>query len=201
MDLASLWLPIVLSAVVVFIASSIAWMVLPHHKADIKKLPNEAEFTRTLSEMDIPPGTYMWPNCENNAEMKSEEFKQRYEEGPWGNMNIVPRKPNFALNLMLMFVFYLVVSAIVGYLTSQARAPGADFLAVFEFASIGAFAGYCLGGFPHSIFFGRPVRAVFTDFVDGVVHALLTGVVFAWLWPAGAAADAAEALPGGVPGM
>ncbi len=32
--LLDLWLPIVVSAVIVFVASFLAWMVLPHHKGD-----------------------------------------------------------------------------------------------------------------------------------------------------------------------
>ncbi len=39
--LVQFWLPILASAVVVFLASSIAWMVLPHHKKDVKTLPDE----------------------------------------------------------------------------------------------------------------------------------------------------------------
>lgn len=35
----SLWLTIVLSAVAVFYASFVAWMILPHHKADWNGLP------------------------------------------------------------------------------------------------------------------------------------------------------------------
>ena len=37
--LSALWLPIVLSAVIVFVASSIMHMVLPYHRSDYHKLP------------------------------------------------------------------------------------------------------------------------------------------------------------------
>ena len=46
--LTSLWLPILLSAVVVFAASSIIHMVLPYHRNDFKKLPDEEGFLAAL---------------------------------------------------------------------------------------------------------------------------------------------------------
>ena len=63
MELTQLWLPIVLSAVFVFLASSIIWMALPYHKADIKVLPDEKALTEPLAKLNLPPGTYMWLNC------------------------------------------------------------------------------------------------------------------------------------------
>ena len=41
MPFGSLWLPVMISAVVVFVASSIIHMALKYHKADYKSLPNE----------------------------------------------------------------------------------------------------------------------------------------------------------------
>src|SRR6266851_8791731 len=40
-SLSALWLPIVLSAVIVFVASSIMYMLLPYHRSDYRKLPEE----------------------------------------------------------------------------------------------------------------------------------------------------------------
>ena len=39
-SLAALWLPILLSAVIVFIASSIVHMAMPWHKNDYPRIPN-----------------------------------------------------------------------------------------------------------------------------------------------------------------
>ena len=41
MPFGSLWIPVIVSAVVVFVASSILHMALKYHKADVKSLPNE----------------------------------------------------------------------------------------------------------------------------------------------------------------
>lgn len=183
--LLQLWLPILVSAVLVFVASSIAWTVSPHHKADLKKLPNEDAVLKSLKQHDIPPGMYMWPNCETSDEMKSEQFQARYKAGPWGSLNVLPSQPNMGRNLSLVFVFYLVVSLFVGYITAEARAAGAAFLPVFQVAGATAILAYCAASIPGAIFFGKPPRFVLTELLDGVVYGLLTGLAFAILWPAG----------------
>ena len=45
----ALWLPILLSAVIVFVASSIIHMALPIHKSDYRKLPDEAKVLDTFA--------------------------------------------------------------------------------------------------------------------------------------------------------
>ena len=182
--LLQLWLPILVSAVVVFVASFLTWMVLPHHKADVKVLPDEKAMTDHLRRLNLAPGTYTWPNCAA-ADRNSEEYKARYKSGPWGTMTVIGKKPTFALNLVLIFVFYVVVSIFVGYLTTLARPAGAGFLPVFRVAGAAAILAYCAGSIPNAIFFGKPGRFVLTDFIDGVIYGNLTGLVFAWLWPAG----------------
>lgn len=178
-----LWLPILVSSVVVFIASSVAWTISPHHKKDIQQLPDEKSFMDDLSRRRIPPGTYMWPNATSAEVMKSDEFQARYQAGPWGTLNVLPARPNMARNLTLVFLFYVVVGVFVAYITGHARQPGTGFLPVFQVAGATAVLAYCAGPIPNAIFFGKPARFVLTDFLDGIVYGLLTGVVFAVLWP------------------
>ena len=184
MELTQLWLPIVLSAVFVFLASSIIWMALPYHKADIKVLPDEKALTEPLAKLDLPPGTYMWPNCGSGESQNSPEFKARWDVGPWGSINILGCKPNFGANLGLVFVFYLVVGVCVAYITSQSQAAGAECASVFQVACATAILAYCAGGIAGAFFMGKPKRFMFTDFIDGVVYGLITAATFAWLWPA-----------------
>lgn len=189
-SVSALWLPILVSAVAVFFASFLDWMVLPHHKKDVKVLPDEKTWTEQLSKMGIPPGTYMWPNCQSSEEMKSEEYKARFAAGPWGSLNILGAQPSFCRNLLLVFVFYVVVSIFVGYITTHARDAGAAFAAVFQVAGATAVLGYCAGSIPGAVFFGKPARFVLTDFVDGAAYGLITGLIFAWFWPAAGAGAA-----------
>jgi hypothetical protein len=181
-----LWLPVIVSALAVFVASFVVWTVLPHHKKDMKVLPDEKAWTECLSKLSIPPGIYMWPGCGSSEEMKSEEYKARYAAGPWGSVNIMRAKPNFGRNLVLVFLVYLVISIFVGYITGLARPAGAESLAVFRVAGAVAVLGYCAGALPGAIFMGKPGRFVLTDFLDSLAYGLLTGLIFGWLWPAAA---------------
>lgn len=184
MELTQLWLPILLSSVFVFLASSIMWMALPHHKADIKVLPDEKALTEPLAKLNLPPGTYMWPNCQSGESQSSPKFKARMDAGPWGSINILGCKPNFGANLALVFLFYLVVSVCVAYITSRSLAAGASCESVFWIACPTAILAYCAGGIPGAFFMGKPKRFMVTDFIDGVVHGLITAATFGWLWPA-----------------
>jgi hypothetical protein len=180
-----LWLPILVSAVIVFIASSLVWMVLPHHKKDIKSLPDEKALTDHLGKLNLAPGVYVWPGYGSRQDMKSEEYKARYEAGPWGSMNILGGKPNFGRSLVLTFLFYIVVGLFVAYIAALARPAGSAFLPVFRVAGAAAIVAYCAGSIPSAIFMGKPGRFVLTDFLDGLAYGLLTGATFGLLWPGG----------------
>ena len=182
-SLASLWLPILVSTVAVFFVSSLAWMVLPHHQKDINAIADEKAWFEHLKQHDLPPGTYMWPGCASQEKTKSPEFQTRYSAGPWGSINILPGKPNFARNLACVFLIYLIVSMFVGYITAEARYAAAGFFSVFQVAAATAVLAYCAGSIPGAVFMGKPGRFMATDFIDGLVYGLLTGVVFALLWP------------------
>ncbi len=183
-SLAALWLPIIISAVAIFFVSFLIWMVLQFHKDDIKTLPDEEKFNEFINAQNIPAGVYFYPGCNDTAEMKTPEFCARYDKGPWGNINIQATKPNFGKNLTLTFIFYLVVSLLVAYITKEARQAGAEFLPVFQVSATAAILAYCAGSIPGSIFFGKPTRFIITEFVDALTYALITGLTFALLWPA-----------------
>lgn len=52
--LTELWLPILVSAVAVFVVSSVLHMVVPLHKGDYRKIPDEENVMAGLEE--VPPG-------------------------------------------------------------------------------------------------------------------------------------------------
>lgn len=185
-SVASLWLPIVLSAVAVFFASFLAWMVLPHHKPDFRKLPDEPGFAEAIRRFGLTPGLYVFPFC-TPQEMKTEEGKSRYAAGPWGNMMLMGAQPNMGKSLLFVFIFYLVVGVFVAYLAKFALGTGEPFRAVFRFTTTVAVAAYCLGGIPHGLFMGRTFRSVAMDVIDGLVYGAITGLIFAALWPSAGA--------------
>ena len=184
--IAELWLPILISGIAVFVVSSIMWMVLPHHKADIQFLENEEDFDKALNGLDIKPGYYMFPGC-GGKDMKSEEFKTRWKSGPWGSITIRGNAPNFGGNLLKCFIMYLIISAMAGYLAGIGTMPGAEYMDVFRAVGTAAILGYCMGGIANDFFLGKPTRFIITCFIDGVIYALVTAGVFAAMWPEGAA--------------
>jgi hypothetical protein len=182
-SLASLWLPIVLSAVIVFIGSSILHMVLKYHRSDYSQLPDEDKARATFRAMNLKPGLYVMPYCLPN-EMKTPAAMEKYKEGPVGFVTIVPNGPP-ALPKFLgqWFVFLLVVSFFVAYLTGHTVALGAPYLAVFRVAGTAAFMAYSLANAVNAIWRGQRWSATIKDMVDGLIYALLTAGVFGWLWP------------------
>ncbi len=54
--LTALWLPILLSAGVVFFASFIMHMVLSYHKSDYRKLPDEDRVTDVMRSAGVTRG-------------------------------------------------------------------------------------------------------------------------------------------------
>jgi len=189
--LMDLWLPVLVATICVFFASSIIWMILPYHKKDIQFLPNEGELTSKVLEMNIKPGLYMFPNCQTSDEMRSDEYKERFEKGPWGTITVMGAKPNFGLNLLKTFIAYLVITIFVAYITAASTQGGADYLAVFQVAGAAGILGHCMGGLAGDFFLGKPTRFIFTSFIDGVIFAMITAGVIASMWP-----GAGEGIPG-----
>jgi hypothetical protein len=180
--LAELWLPILVSAVAVFIASAIIWMALKYHDKDIQTMPQESEFLDAIRPMNIKAGLYMFPGC-HGVDLKSEPYLSNWKNGPWGIITIAGKQPNFGLNLLRCFISYLVISALVGYLTGIGMAPGAEYMDVFRVAATAALLGHCFGGLANDFFLGKPTRFIITGLIDGVVFALITAGIFAAMWP------------------
>jgi hypothetical protein len=182
--LTSLWVPILLSAVIVFIASAIAHMVLPFHRKDWRGLPSEAEAMDALRKLNIPPGDYMMPHGEGPSSMKDPAFIERITKGPVAIMTVMKSgPPRMTHELVQWFLFCALVSLVAGYVASRAAEFGADYLDVFRFAGTVAFAAYALRGWPESIWYKRSWGTTLRDTIDGLVYALLTAGTFGWLWP------------------
>jgi len=183
-SLTSLWLPIVISAVVVFIASAIVHMVLTYHRTDFSKLPAEADVSAALRNFNLPPGDFIMPHCSSPAEMRTPEFQEKWKKGPKMIVTILGGD-SMAMGSQLVqwFLFCVVVSLFAGYMASRALAPGAEYLRVSQMASTTAFLGYAMGHWPNVIWYKRSTSTAIKGTIDGVIYGLLTGGVFGWLWP------------------
>src|SRR6266516_4662456 len=156
--LASLWLPILLSAVGVFLASSVLHMFTGWHKSDYLKVPNEDRVMDTLRPLAIPPGDYMMPRPESTEQMRSPAFVEKFKKGPVMMFTVMPGgSMAMGKNLIQWFLFSVVVGIFAALVAGSALSRGASSRGVFHFAGLTT--------------------------VVGLIYALLTAGVFVWLWP------------------
>jgi hypothetical protein len=181
--LTALWLPILLAAIIVFVASAIMHTVLPYHQSDCKPLPDEGKVLGALRAAGLKPGYYHFPFC-LPKEMKSPAMMEKYKQGPVGVMTVLPSGPPAMPKLLAMwFVYCLIIGFFVAYLTGRTVAPGANYLAVFRVAGTVAFLAYGLGQLSNGIWKGQPWGMTIKEVIDGLVYGLLTAGTFGWLWP------------------
>ncbi len=179
-----LWLPILLSSVIVFVVSSIIHMASPWHKSDYPRLQNEDKVMDALRPLNIPPGEYMMPRPSGMAEMRSPEFAEKRQKGPVAMLTVWPNGPaRMGSNLVGWFIYAIVVGIFAAYVASRALTAGAEYLQVFRFAGVTAFIGYSLALWQMSIWYRRSVATTIKSTIDGLIYALLTAGVFGWLWP------------------
>ena len=182
-SLTALVLPILLSAVIVFVASSIIHMVLPYHRSDYQRLPEEDKFLAALRAAGLKRGLYIFPFC-THKEMKSPALMEKYKQGPVGMMTVLPSGPPVMPKFLSMwFVYCLIIGFFVAYLTGRTVTPGAHYLAVFRVAGTAAFLAYGLGHLSNGIWKGQTWSVTIKEVIDGLVYGLLTAGTFGWLWP------------------
>lgn len=182
-SLAALWLPILLAAVIVFIASAIMHMVLPYHRSDHKALPSEDAITAALRNAGVKSGLYMFPHCAPNTH-NSPESKAKFELGPVGTLTIGPSGTvNMAKPLGLWFVYCILVALFTAYAASLTLPAGSEYMRVFRVVGAVAFMSFSLANFADSIWKWQPWSNTIKAMVDGLVFALLTAGTFGWLWP------------------
>jgi hypothetical protein len=180
----ALWLPIVVSAVLVFVVSSLVHMVFTYHRSDYRKLPNEAATLGALRGAGLAPGSYHFPHAPSMKEAGSPEMIAKFKEGPVGILTVIPSGPPAMPKLLgLWFVYCLVVGIFVAYLAGRTLAPGPPYLAVFRFAGTVAFMAYGVGPLVDSIWKGQRWGVTWKHVFDGLLYALVTAGAFGWLWP------------------
>jgi len=183
-DLVALWLPILLSAVLVFLASSLIHMVLPFHRSDYGKVPSEDAVMDALRPFGIPPGDYLVPCPHSPAGARAPDFVAKMKKGPVILMTVMQAgEMRMGGRLAAWFVFCVIVGVFSAYLTSRALPAGAPYLEVFRFAGTVAFIGYAMALWENTIWYSRAWTTTLKSTIDGLVYALLTGGVFGWLWP------------------
>ena len=180
----ALWLPILVSAVLVFVASSIIHMLLPIHRNDWRKVPDEDRLMDAMRTFKLAPGDYCLPRADSPRALNDPAFIDKMSRGPVVFMTVLPgRQFSMGPQLAQWFLFSVVVSLFAGYLAGAALGAGADYMQVFRFAGTTAFVVYTMAFYPQSIWYRRPWALQMKNTIDGLVYALLTAGVFGWLWP------------------
>jgi len=180
--LVHLALPIIISSVAVFFTSFLSWMVIQLHRQDWGKLAREDQFLAATRSLDIAPGNYMFPSCSTAAERNSEEFRKKWKAGPRGTMTISSGDMAMGKNLVLTFLYFLVVNFCLAYLATLALKPGAEFMTVFRFVSTAALLAYLPAIVAHAIWFRCRISA---HVIESVAFALIVGAICGAMWPAG----------------
>jgi hypothetical protein len=183
-ELSTLWLPILLSAVIVFVASSLIHMASPWHKSDYPRVPDEDALRAAVGPLSIPPGDYMVPRPVVRADMKSPQFAEKIRQGPNLILTVLPNGPfTMSRNLILWFLYVVVVGALAAWVAANSLPVGADYRHVFHVVAIAAFIGYTVSLWQMSIWYRRAWSTTIKATVDGMIYALLTAGTFGWLWP------------------
>jgi hypothetical protein len=181
----SLWLPILLSAVFVFIVSSVIHMVLKYHSNDYSPVPKEAEVMDALRPFNIPPGNYNIPRASSMKEMNTPAYQEKLKKGPVAMLTVIANGPvKMGAALIQWFVFCVVVGIFAGYVAGIKLAPGAAYIEVFRITSVVAFCSYALGLWSYKIWYYFGTSATIKSTIDGLIFGLVTGGTFGWLWPA-----------------
>jgi hypothetical protein len=182
--LGSLWLPIVLSAVLVFVVSSIIHMLLKYHASDYRPMPNEDAVRAAIRAANPEARQYIIPYCHDPKAMNSPEMQKKFVEGPVAVMNLRrPGPPGMGASLAQWFLFSLVVSFFIAYVAAYTIPPGTPYLGVFRIVGAVGFLAYTAGQVPQSIWMAKPWSITAKEILDGLIYGLVTAGTFGWLWP------------------
>lgn len=183
--LLSLWLPILLSAVVVFVISSLVHMVFKWHMPDYKGFANEDAVRAAIRAGNPAPGQYVLPYCKDMKDLASEAMTKKYQEGPVGFLRLAAPGPNnMGKSLGIWFLFTLVITTVAAYLAWRVCGlDPAQASRAAKWAGTISFIAFGFGGVPESIWMARPWVSTAKYLLDAALYGLGTGLVFYWLWP------------------
>ena len=122
--LSHLWLPIIASAVAVFVVSALLHMLFTYHNSDYRKVPNEDEVRAAINKGGLTPGQYILPYAVGMG-AKDPVAQQKMKEGPTGFLLLrKPSGPEMGPALGQWFVLTLVIALLVAYVAALTIAPG-----------------------------------------------------------------------------
>ena len=182
--LTQLWLPIIVTAIAVFIASSLVHMVFKWHNADFRGVANEDEVRAALRAGNLAPGQYMVPHCLDMKDLQDPAMQQKFVDGPIAMITVRPNGlPTMGRALLQWFVFNLVLAAICAVLAVQVLGIDTDPGRAGHLVGITSLLAYGAGSVSLGIWMGKPWRSVAKDVLDALIYGTVSALVFMWLWP------------------
>lgn len=179
-SIAQLWLPILLAAVAVFVASSLIHMVFKWHNRDYRKLPNEDAVRAAINAGQPGPGLYVLPHYLDGKECSSEEAQAKFREGPVGKLML--RKPG-AMSVGPMLLQWFLLNVFVAFVAACAAMGANGGHHAAHIAGLATLLAYGAGSVSEAIWMGKPWAATLKDLLDALIYAVVTALVFCWLWP------------------
>ena len=184
MLLTHLWLPIIVAAIAVFIASSLIHMVFKWHNSDYRPLPNDDEVRRTLNSANLTSGLYVTPHCPDMKEMGSDAMQQKFRDGPVALITVrAPGTPKMGKYLGQWFILNLIISVLGAMLALQAFGLKGDAHHAGHFIGIFTMIAYACGSVQDAIWMGKPWFATFKDLLDALIYGTVSALSFWLLWP------------------
>lgn len=177
------FLPIIATAIAIFIASSLIHMVFKWHNAEYRPLPNEDEVRKVLGDAKLDPGLYVTPHCPDMKEMGSDAIQQKFREGPV--CHIVMRQagaPAMGKNLLQWFIFSIVIAALGAWLASHAYGTNSNAHLVGHFVGVFTFVAYGCGSVQESIWMGKPWSSTYKYLLDAFIYGVVSALIFWQLW-------------------
>ena len=183
--LLSLWLPILLSAVVVFIISSLIHMVIKWHAPDYRAFANEDAVRDAIRAGNPAPGRYVVPYCSDMKQMGGEAMLKKYREGPVGHVVIAPTGvPSMGKPLGLWFVWSLAIAAVAALLAVRLLGLNHEHArAAAKLVGAVTFIAHGFGTMQESIWMARPWSSSVKYLLDAALYGVGSAFVFYFLWP------------------
>lgn len=182
--LPQVWLPVLMAAIGVFVASSLIHMLFRWHRSDFQRLPDEDGAAAALRTKPLPPGQYTLPYCSGMKEMQTEDMQKRYREGPVGVLIVrKPGVPGMGPILLQWFVLNLFVATIGAMLVLQVVGLQAHPHAAGHLAGMVTLLAYGAGSVSNSIWLAKPWSTTLKDLLDALIYGTVTAFIFIWLWP------------------
>jgi hypothetical protein len=180
--IALLWLPILLSAVVVFALSAASHMLAPWRKNEVGHIPGQQAVQAAVR--DLPPGQYAFPADPDPKQRATRQSMERWAAGPSGWLTMVPRGPmGMGRNMALSFLVNVAVALLAAYVAAFTLGEAPGRLTILRLVSTVGVLSYGVAQIYFSIWYARPWKAYAADLLDAVVQAFAMAAVFACLWP------------------